>query len=287
VVGELAALVREHPLHELLRGQLMLALYPAGRQDEALRTYQEGRRMLVDQLGVEPSSLLRRLQQRILGREASVDPPGAAGLQRPGSPVATVPRRREAGPGGETPRRTRSPLIGRTRELAELQDLLLRHRLVTLTGPAGIGKTRLALETTARMTEAFPDGTFVVDLTPLRNPKLVAPTACSALGLRPTRQEDAEADLAAFLTRRTTLIVLDNFEHVLPAAGLVSELLGAAPHVTVLIISRAPLRMPREHVVIVPPLAVRLRTRRQACCLRSTRSRCSSSGPAPSGPSSR
>jgi DNA-binding SARP family transcriptional activator len=186
VVGELAALVREHPFHEPLRGQLMLALYRAGRQDEALGAYQEGRRLLVDQLGVQPSLPLRRRQQAILRGEDWVDPPGAPGLQRrPGSATAAVPRTREAGRGGDAPGRTRSRLVGRARELAELQDLLLRHRLVTLIGPAGIGKTRLALEASARMREAFPDGRFVVDLTTLQDPRLVAPAACSALGSGP------------------------------------------------------------------------------------------------------
>jgi hypothetical protein len=131
---------------------LMLALYRAGRQDEALRAYQEGRWILADQLGVEPSVPLRRLHRDILRTEVSLDPPGATAVHpRAGPPVAAVPRTRTVPPAEGATRRTPTRLVGRGCELAALQDLLLRHRLVTVTGPAGIGKTRLALEASSRL----------------------------------------------------------------------------------------------------------------------------------------
>ena len=130
LVGELQTLVGEYPLRERLRGQFMVALYRAGRQAEALEAMRVGRRLLVDELGIEPGPELRRLERMIIPH----DPALAADLPGPG-PLGPLPA-----PANET--------IGREGELAEVGKLLLdpRVRLVTLVGPGGVGKTRLALE---------------------------------------------------------------------------------------------------------------------------------------------
>jgi predicted ATPase/DNA-binding SARP family transcriptional activator len=269
VTGELAVLVQENPLLERLRGQLMLALYRSGRQAEALRAYRDGRRLLVEQLGLEPSPLLSGLEQAILRQDPSLDLPASSvpSARTPGQLTAAL--RSPPLPHGSVSNLTAQPrrawrhapvstFVGRVPELEDLQTLLLGAdpRLVTLTGPAGTGKTRLALEVAARVGSGFRDGTAVVDLTTVSDHELVASAVGSALGLRPASQQDAAADLAAYLATRAQLLLLDNFEHVLPAAGLVEWLLAQAPGLRVLVTSRSPLHVPREHVFAVPPLGV-------------------------------
>jgi predicted ATPase/class 3 adenylate cyclase len=150
-----------------------------------------------------------------------------------------------------------TPFLGREREVAAVADLLCREavRLVTLTGPGGIGKTRLALQTGADLLDDFPDGVFFVDLAPLTDPSVVASVTAAALGLRLEGGRPAEEALRAFLRDRQLLLVLDNFEHVLPAAPLVGELL-ATPGPKVLATSRTPLHLRAEHEVPVLPLAL-------------------------------
>lgn len=268
VVGELSALVRENPWDERLRGHLMLALYRSGRQTEALDVYRDGRRILVEQLGVEPTPQLRGLEQAILRQEPALDLPEPAaqpGSERRRAPYAqaldakpyAADQRR-----AETQRRWTLPaatsFVGRGEELGMVRALLLqsRVRLLTLTGPAGTGKTRLALEAASALEADYPDGAAVVDLTMVRDHELVASVACSALRLRPGDGHDAAADLARFLSAREQLLVLDNFEHVLLAADLVAYLLTQASGLTVLATSRSPLGVRAERVLTVSPLPV-------------------------------
>ncbi len=141
VAAELASLTAEHPLRERLRGQQMLALYRSGRQAEALRAYQAARTVLGEELGLEPGPELQRLEAAILARDPALDL--AAEL------VRREPRRRATRAGGNLPVPI-SSFVGRVEELDTVAELVRAHRLVTLVGPGGAGKTRLALEVAAR-----------------------------------------------------------------------------------------------------------------------------------------
>ena len=229
-VDALERLVGRHPLRERPWELLMIAHHRAGRQAEALRTYRRARAVLVAELGVEPGAELRRLEAAVLAGAAEVDPVTAS----PALVYADVPPQ----PG----------LVGRHRELAEVRQLIGRARLVTLTGPGGCGKTRLA-------TTAFPAAT-VVDLTPVTDPGLVVDAVATALGV-PERPGTARLDTVVEALSGDRLVVLDNCEHLVRACGdLVVRLLAACQGLAVLATSREALRVADEVVYEVPPLAV-------------------------------
>jgi predicted ATPase/DNA-binding SARP family transcriptional activator len=236
VVPELERLVAEAPLRERLRAQLMLALYRCGRQADALAAYQHARQTLVDELGIEPGPDLQRLERQILNQDPALAVPDlAAGARLPTPPT---------------------PLLGRVRELADARELLLRDdvRLVTLTGPGGCGKTRLALEVARTAAAAFPGGTFFVGLAPLADAELVLPTLARGVGVSEAADVRLEESLVARLTGRPTLLLLDNFEHLLTGAPALGRLLSGAPALKLLVTSREALRLYGEHRFQVPAL---------------------------------
>ncbi len=234
VAAELEALVVEHPHRERLRAQQMLALYRAGRQADALAAYHDARASL-DEIGLEPSAELRALEQRILRQDPALDAPPAA-----------PPHRRVGVPAAPT------PIVGRSLELAAVSALLERPdtRLVTLTGPGGTGKTRLALEAA----RAAAGEAVFVDLSSVEDPSLVVPTIGRVVGAAESPGEDPVATVASALD--APLLLLDNLEQVLDAAPALGRLLTLASDVTMLATSRAPLRISSEHEYRVPPLAV-------------------------------
>ncbi|MFQ6326315.1 BTAD domain-containing putative transcriptional regulator [Nocardia sp. CWNU-33] len=247
VAGDLAAFVREHPLRERLRAGYLRALYGAGRQAEALDSYEDLRRQLADELGLDPSPELVALHRSILGQELQLAAP------RP----ETVLRRRNSNIPAQ-----RTELIGRDGDLIRLRDTVSATRLVTLTGPGGVGKTRLALAAAAGLTERFPQGAWLVELAPLQptatdGSTWLAEAVSQVLGIRASDGADPAELLCEALADQELLLVLDNCEHVVDyAADLAELLLGAAPKLHILATSREQLRLPGEDIVAVEPLTV-------------------------------
>ncbi|HEX5882465.1 MAG TPA: BTAD domain-containing putative transcriptional regulator, partial [Actinomycetota bacterium] len=238
LVTELEGLLADHPYRERLWGQLMLALYRSGRQADALQAFHRARQVLDEELGIEPSRWLRRRQEQILLQDAALEVPDPT---PPPRPQQNLPAQRTS-------------FVGRRRELAELQGLLQTHRLVCVTGPPGSGKTRLAVEVAASLLEAFPHGAWFVSLAEVADPDLVRSAVATALGIPELPERPAAQALTDHLRSRRLLLVLDNFEHVLPAAVVAAQLLDAAPGLRVLATSRTPLRLSGEQEYPLAPL---------------------------------
>jgi predicted ATPase/DNA-binding SARP family transcriptional activator len=240
LASELAGLVSRHPLRERLRAAQLTALYRAGRPSEALDSYRELRKRLADELGLDPGAELAALHQAILVADPALRAPVPA-------PTA-APRTNLPGPFGS--------LIGRTEAVTTVRTLLASSRLVTLTGPGGVGKTRLAVETAAQQAGLFPDGTWLVELAAEAGEADVAELTSAALGLRDSAPQGPLADwLAAALESRQMLLVLDNCEHLIgPVAALADRLLRAAPGLRILATSQEPLAIDGEQLWEVPPL---------------------------------
>ena len=150
-----------------------------------------------------------------------------------------------------------TPLVDREEAAAEIVDLVARQkaRLITLTGPGGVGKSRLAIEVAGQLGDSFPDGVRFVDLASVTTADLVPATVAARLGLR-TSRDRLTADLVSYLRAKRLLLILDNVEQLTEAAPLLAGLLGAAPGVTALVTSRTVLRLSGEHELAVPPLRV-------------------------------
>jgi len=237
LIGPLEELITEYPLRERLWGQLMLALYRSGRQSEALRAYQRLRRVLGEELGIEPSPELQDLENRILLQEPQLDPPRST----------TTPR--------TNLRPAMTSFVGRDAELADVADLLESARMVTLTGPAGSGKTRLAAEIAAGRLDRYDDGVWFVDLAPLASPDQLADAIAAPLGVGGRSDRPIESVLQDYLPGRRLLLVLDNCEHLVTrCAELVAGMLVADADLVVLATSRERLGVAGEVTYEVPPL---------------------------------
>jgi predicted ATPase/DNA-binding SARP family transcriptional activator len=230
LVAELEAAVDAHPLRERLRAQLMLALYRSGRQADSLESFRNARETLIEELGLEPGIELRELEAAILRQDAALDVEPASLRARRHLPASTT------------------PFLGRREELRNLTARFREGaRLVTLTGPGGSGKTRLALQTAHDLAVHYDDGVYFVDLAAVADPGFLSESVATALELR-------DAPLHEYLAQRRLLLVLDNFEQIDAAAPVVADLLKRAPHVSALVTSRSALHLYGEHVFAVPPL---------------------------------
>ncbi|MDH6608937.1 putative ATPase/DNA-binding SARP family transcriptional activator [Streptomyces sp. SAI-208] len=237
VVPELRELTGAHPYDEPLHVLLIRALRDSGRGADALAAYETARRALADGLGTDPGPELREMHRELLTVS-----PGRPRVERSGN---------------IRPRLT--SFVGREPELDAIRSEVHRARLVTLTGPGGSGKTRLAEEAAAGLPQAW-----LVELAPLDRPEAVPGAVVSALGLRETvlrtteltaTQDDPIALLVEYCAPRSQLLILDNCEHVIEAAARLAEtLLTRCPGLTVLATSREPLGVPGESVRPVEPL---------------------------------
>ncbi|PXX66719.1 putative ATPase [Nocardia tenerifensis] len=238
-VNELTELVARHPVRERLVAALMRALGAAGRGAEALIVYQRAREALADELGVDPSPELSALHVALLRGEG-----GAAEPDRRTNLRAEL-----------------TTYIGKYTDIAAVRDLIADHRLTTLTGPGGSGKTRLAVETARTMLDDLPDGAWLVELASVGAGGDLAQSALAALGLRDALLGASNAEpmdrLVAAIRERETLLILDNCEHVIDAAATFAHrLLGECQKLRILATSREPLGITGEALWQVEPLAL-------------------------------
>ncbi len=257
-IATLQRLIAHDPIDEKAHRELMLAYSLAGRRTNALRQYEKCARLIRTELGVEPEPETIGLYNRILKGEI------AAPQLEQAEPLLTE----------QATRRTNlpeslSPIIGRERELEEVLHLIEKSdvRLVTFTGPAGIGKTKLALEVASALAwpreplhisgiVRFPNGVFFVPLAPVRDSGLVLAAVMQALDLKQAGDRSHLDTLKAYLHDKRLLLVLDNFEQVVTAGPLLAQLLSSAPGLKILVTSRELLRLTIEHDFPVSPLAV-------------------------------
>ena len=236
LVPAIRSALEESPFRERLWGQLMLALYRSGRQADALEVFQEARQMLLEELALEPGPELRRLQEAILAHDPAI------------APVPVAPQRRGNLPASST------SFIGREAERAQVVELLRAHRLVTLTGPPGVGKSRLALEAVRSVESELRDGAWHVDLARAASSADVVRLAAQCLDVRGA---DPLARTVARLRETDAMLVFDSCEHVIEeTARVVEAVLRGCPGVRVLATSREVLHVPGEVRFPVSPLAV-------------------------------
>jgi predicted ATPase len=244
-VAELEGIAAAHPLRERLRATLMMALHGLGRDAEALTGYEEFRRLLAAELGADPGPELRETHLVVLGAA-----PGSSATEPPAA------RRRM--------KVALSGFVGREEECERAAGLMSSARLVTLTGPGGVGKTRLASEMAERRGSQFPGGVWFVELAAVADASLVLSAVSGSVGVRMAGAPGmASASgnpldrLVEALSAPGVLLILDNCEHVLDAvAGLAEELLGRCGDLTVLVTSRECLGIPGEMRLPVPPLGL-------------------------------
>jgi predicted ATPase/DNA-binding SARP family transcriptional activator len=274
LVGELDALVERHPLRERFWVLLMLALHRTGRQAEALRRAQQLRRLLAEEAGLDLPAGVRELERRILADEPALVLPAApvihqAVASRPApadgsgddagrrSGASASHALRSSGTSGATAALLGSTsFVGREPEVAELVEALQRHALVTVSGPGGVGKTRLALRAAARLADAGRP-VSVVQLATVRDPAGVGQVVAHGLDIQPRQHRTLDETIVEYLASRHDLLVLDNCEHLAGTVGpLVDRLRNSCPELGILATSRQPLGLAGEFVSVVAPLAL-------------------------------
>ncbi|HEY5629879.1 MAG TPA: BTAD domain-containing putative transcriptional regulator [Candidatus Limnocylindrales bacterium] len=237
LVPELGELAARHPYDEAIHAQLMLALYRCGRQADALATARTLEARLREDLGLETTAEVRDRYRDIL-----LQAPGLS--LEPPEPPSNLPIRLTS-------------FVGRAAELHEVTDLVTSDRLVTLTGPGGVGKTRLAIEVAERLRARFPDGVWWIDLAPVSEPDTILDQVASVIGIATPPGGSLATAVSRALSRRKALLLLDNCEHLAAAVGeVVAGLLRSTAGPRVLATSRTPLRVEGERRWMVPPLGL-------------------------------
>jgi len=232
------------PWREETHRQLMRLLMGRGQRSAALAQYERCRRILAEELGVEPAAETTALYERI--RDAEGDTSTASELlAHPSVRLHNLPA-------------PTTPFVGREHELAELTDLIANPacRLLTLVGLGGVGKTRLALRAALEQIGAFTHGVYFVSLASLSSAVFLVPAIAGALRFTFAGQEDPKEQLLRYLCEKELLLVLDNLEHLLAGAGLLTDILQHAPGVSILATSRERLNLQGEWVVEVAGLQV-------------------------------
>lgn len=245
MVAELEALVKLHPLRELYWRLLMQALHRCGRQGEALRRADELRRLIGSELGLEPSPAVRELESRILADDPTLLTT-ARSPERSGSRRGVIPKLLGA-----------TSFVGRDPALSSLSEALRDQPLVTLSGPGGVGKTRLAMRIAGLNADAFPDGVKVAEFAPLRDPTGAPQVIAHALDIQQRQYQTLESTIEEHLASLECLLVLDNCEHVADTvAPLVDRLRSTCPDLRILATSREPLGLAGEFVEVLAPLSL-------------------------------
>lgn len=245
MVGELQALVERNPLREACWRLLMLALHRSGRQAESLRCAARYRAQLAQGVGLDPSPAVVDLEARILAGDPSLLVPNAHRrvLRRA---VAGAPQLQGA-----------TSFVGRDAEVEELVDAIREQSLVTIVGPGGVGKTRVAMRVAASAIGRAKDGVTVVELAPLRDPGGVTQVVAAALDIQPRQYRTLESTIADHLAASDSVLVLDNCEHLTKAiTPLVDRLRSTCPRVRILATSREPLGLAGEYVRVLAPLTL-------------------------------
>jgi predicted ATPase/DNA-binding SARP family transcriptional activator len=250
-VAHLEGVVAAHPLRERPHTQLMLALHRSGRQAEALRVAHALRRHLADELGLQPSEALRALEQAVAVDDPSLGTPSSG--HRPSSANDGA----DPVPASSAVPLAATPLVGRDAELADLSQLARGSGLLTLVGPGGVGKSALAFEVARSAAGERADGICLVELAAVGDDAGVEAATAAALHVEQRPGRSLEESVVERLAPLEVLLLVDNCEHVLGAAGrLISRIVRWCPQVRVLATSRAPLGLAAEVVLPVAPLPV-------------------------------